>query len=242
MKKNRLEAKNLKKRYKKREVVKGISLEVESGSVVGLLGPNGAGKTTTFYMITGFVKRNGGNVFYNGEDISTMKMYERGELGITYLPQEKSIFRKLTVYENIMAVLEYRYKDKKKRKELAESLMEEFKITYLRNNLGLQLSGGETRRVEIARALASEPTFVLLDEPFTGVDPKSIEDLQKMIIDLKKKNIGVLITDHNVRETLKITDYSYIIYEGKILTKGDAEKLINDPMVKSHYLGEEFTI
>ena len=236
----KLIAKNLKKIYKKREVVKDVNLEIPKGQVIGLLGPNGAGKTTSFYMIVGLVKPNDGQVFIGEENISNLPIYERAKRGITYLPQEKSIFRNLTVYENIMAILEYKESDKKKRQELVEKLLEDLKMTHIAKSKGDQLSGGETRRVEVARALATNPSFILLDEPFTGVDPKSIEDLQKIVMELKKKNIGVLITDHNVRETLKITDFSYIIYEGKILKSGTKENLINDPVVRKIYLGESF--
>ncbi len=237
-----LKAFNLKKTYRKREVVKDVSLTVKKGSIVGLLGPNGAGKTTSFYMIVGIVKPDGGSISLDGKDISKMPMWQRGRMGITYLPQEKSIFRNLTVYENIAAVLEYKMGDRAAIRARAMSLLEDLNIAKLKDNLGYQLSGGETRRVEIARALASDPDFILLDEPFTGVDPKSIEDLQQIIIGLKNRNIGILITDHNVRETLKITEYSYIIFEGNILLSGNAEVLINDPAVKNYYLGKSFDL
>ena len=236
-----LEAKNLKKIYKGKIVVKDVSITLKQGQIIGLLGPNGAGKTTSFYMIVGLIKPNGGEIFINGENVSKYPIYKRAQMGITYLPQEKSIFRNLTVWDNIMAIVEYNEPKKSKRKERVEKLLEEFSISHLVKNKGSQLSGGETRRVEIARALATTPKFILLDEPFTGVDPKSIEELQKLVLALSKRDIGILITDHNVRETLKITDFSYIIYEGQILKSGNKNDLINDPLVRKIYLGENFT-
>ncbi len=237
-----LKAEHLKKVYKKREVVKDVSIEVKRGSIVGLLGPNGAGKTTSFYMIVGMIRPRSGKIFIDDRDISNLPMHVRGRLGITYLPQEKSIFRNLTVSENILSILQYKLASKVKMSEETDRLLEEFGLTKVRNNQGYQLSGGETRRVEIARALASDPAFILLDEPFTGVDPKSIEDLQEIIAQLKDRNIGILITDHNVRETLKITEYSYIMFDGAILTRGTCDELINNEAVKSTYLGSAFDI
>lgn len=240
--KETLEAKNLKKIYKGKEVVKDVSLILKQGEIIGLLGPNGAGKTTSFYMIVGLIKPNAGDIFINNENVSAYPIYKRAKLGITYLPQEKSIFRNLTVWDNIMAIVEYNEPDKKKRKGIVEKLLDDFSITRLYKNKGNQLSGGEARRVEIARALATNPKFILLDEPFTGVDPKSIEELQNIVLKLKKRGIGILITDHNVRETLKITDFSYIIYEGSILKSGNKGALINDPLVRKIYLGDNYNI
>jgi lipopolysaccharide export system ATP-binding protein len=233
---------SIEKSYYGRKIVDKVSLEVSRGQVVGLLGPNGAGKTTSFYMMVGLVTPDKGRVLLNQIDITNMPMYERAKNGVGYLAQEPSIFRNLTVEENILSVLEFMDLTKKERHERAESLMEELQITKVRNSLGISLSGGERRRAEIARALATEPGFILLDEPFAGVDPIAVADIQSIILMLKKKNLGVLITDHNVRETLRITDRSYIMNEGKILVQGQAEDLINDPMARKIYLGEEFSL
>lgn len=237
-----LRAQNLVKKYKKRTVVNDVSVQVEQGEIVGLLGPNGAGKTTSFYMIVGLIKPNGGNIFLDQEDITNLPMYQRAKLGIGYLAQEASVFRKLTVEENLMAPLEMREMTKKDRKEKVESLLEEFSLTHVRKNLGMVLSGGERRRTEIARALAVDPSFVLLDEPFAGVDPIAVEEIQSIVSRLKKKNIGILITDHNVDETLTITDRAYLMVEGKLFRAGSAEELANDPMVRKVYLGQNFQL
>lgn len=238
----KLRAENLVKKYKKRTVVDHVSVEVEQGEIVGLLGPNGAGKTTTFYMIVGLIKPNMGNIFLEGNDITDLAMYKRAKKGIGYLAQEASVFRKLTVEENIMAVLEMRKMSKVDRKEKTESLLEEFSLTHVRKNLGMVLSGGERRRTEIARALAVDPHFVLLDEPFAGVDPIAVEEIQQIVSRLKKKNIGILITDHNVNETLSITDRAYLMFEGKLLKSGTAEELAADPQVRKVYLGQHFEL
>ncbi|MFA0750452.1 MAG: hypothetical protein SLRJCFUN_000855 [Candidatus Fervidibacter sp.] len=237
-----LEGRELKKRIRQRWVVNGVSLRVQQGEVVGLLGPNGAGKTTTFYMLTGFIRPDGGRVFLDGQDITAFPMYRRARLGISYLPQEPSVFRKLTVEENIRLVLEMRGIPPRQQREITERLLEEFNLAHLRRNWGQELSGGERRRVEIARALATDPKFLLLDEPFTGVDPIAVEDLQRAILQLKQKGIGILITDHNVRETLKITDRSYIISEGVIRTHGTPQEIVNDPLARRYYLGESFAL
>lgn len=237
-----LRAQNLVKKYKKRTVVNDVSVQVEQGEIVGLLGPNGAGKTTSFYMIVGLIKPNGGNIFLDQQDITDLPMYRRAKLGIGYLAQEASVFRKLTVEENLMAPLEMREMTKKDRKEKVESLLEEFSLTHVRKNLGMVLSGGERRRTEIARALAVDPSFVLLDEPFAGVDPIAVEEIQSIVSRLKKKNIGILITDHNVDETLTITDRAYLMVEGKLFRAGSAEELANDPMVRKVYLGQNFQL
>jgi lipopolysaccharide export system ATP-binding protein len=238
----KLRAENLVKKYKKRKVVDHISVEVEQGEIVGLLGPNGAGKTTTFYMIVGLIKPNEGHIYLEGDDITNLAMYKRAKLGIGYLAQEASVFRKLTVEENIMAVLEMRNLTKKERKEKTESLLEEFSLTHVRKNQGQVLSGGERRRTEIARALAVNPNFVLLDEPFAGVDPIAVEEIQHIVGRLKEKNIGILITDHNVNETLSITDRAYLMFEGKLLKAGSAEDLAADPQVRQVYLGQHFEL
>ena len=238
----KLRAENLVKRYKKRTVVDKVSVAVEQGEIVGLLGPNGAGKTTSFYMIVGLIKPNEGKIFLDDEDITSLPMYKRAKRGIGYLAQEASVFRKLTVEENIMAVLEMRKLSKKERKEKAESLLEEFSLTHVRKNLGMVLSGGERRRTEIARALAVNPNFVLLDEPFAGVDPIAVEEIQQIVGRLKQKNIGILITDHNVNETLSITDRAYLMFEGKLLKAGSAEELAADPQVRKVYLGQHFEL
>lgn len=237
-----LRAQNLFKKYKKRTVVNDVSVQVEQGEIVGLLGPNGAGKTTSFYMIVGLIKPNGGKIFLDKEDITDLPMYQRAKLGIGYLAQEASVFRKLTVEENLMAPLEMRDMSKKDRKEKVEKLLEEFSLTHVRKNLGIVLSGGERRRTEIARALAVDPHFVLLDEPFAGVDPIAVEEIQAIVSRLKKKNIGILITDHNVDETLSITDRAYLMVEGKLFRSGSAEELANDPMVRKVYLGQNFRL
>jgi lipopolysaccharide export system ATP-binding protein len=237
-----IRAVNLTKSYKKKKVVEKVSLELKKGEIVGLLGPNGAGKTTTFYMISGLIKAENGEIFFKEKNINKLTLYERACLGITYLPQESSIFRKLTVEENIMAPIELSCKDKKKCKELAESLMEDFGILHIRKSKGYEISGGERRRVEIARALTLNPHFILLDEPFAGIDPIIVSDLQKTIKNLKSRNIGILISDHNVRETLKICDRAYILNEGKILLHGTPDEIIINSDAKKHYLGKEFTL
>jgi len=237
-----IETKNLVKTYKGRNVVDGVSLRVEQGQVVGLLGPNGAGKTTTFYMIVGLERPNQGTIVINDEDVTDMPMYQRAGYGVGYLPQEASIFRKLTVEDNLMAILETTKLSAVERREKVESLLEEFSISHVRNNLGSLLSGGERRRVEIARSLATDPTFILLDEPFAGVDPIAVADIQEVIGYLKQRGIGVLITDHNVRETLKIVDRAYILNEGKILIDGDSDTIANSDIARKFYLGENFSL
>ncbi|MEM9855953.1 MAG: LPS export ABC transporter ATP-binding protein [Bacteroidota bacterium] len=237
-----LRADELVKKYKKRTVVDHISVTVSQGEIVGLLGPNGAGKTTTFYMIVGLIKPNEGEIFLDEENITDLPMYRRAKLGIGYLAQEASVFRKLTVQENIMAVLEMRKMSKKDMKEKTEALLEEFSLTHVRKNLGMVLSGGERRRTEIARALAVDPNFVLLDEPFAGVDPIAVEEIQSIVAKLKQKNIGILITDHNVNETLSITDRAYLMFEGKLLKAGTAEDLAADEQVRRVYLGQHFEL
>lgn len=233
---------NIKKTYKGRGVVQGVSVEVNQGEIVGLLGPNGAGKTTSFYMMVGLVKPDEGQVFLDDTEITHYPMYKRSQLGIGYLPQEVSVFRKLSVEDNVMAILEMTDMTKPQRKERLEQLLEEFHLTHVRKNLGNRLSGGEKRRTEIARALATNPKFVLLDEPFAGVDPIAVEDIQGIVSDLRKKNIGILITDHNVQETLSITDRAYLLFEGKILTSGTAEELANNEQVRKVYLGQNFVL
>jgi lipopolysaccharide export system ATP-binding protein len=223
-------------------VVDGVSIEVSQGEIVGLLGPNGAGKTTSFYMIVGLVRPDEGNVFLDGTNITRLPMYKRAQLGIGYLPQEVSVFRKLSVEDNILAILEMTDLSKAQREEKLEKLLSEFSLNHVRTNLGNRLSGGEKRRTEIARALATDPKFVLLDEPFAGVDPIAVEDIQSIVADLKKRNIGVLITDHNVQETLSITDRAYLLFEGKILKSGSAEDLANDEQVRKVYLGQNFVL
>ena len=238
-----LTAKNLAKAYKGRRVVEDVSLTVNSGEIVGLLGPNGAGKTTTFYMVVGIVPRDAGNIIIDDEDISLLPLHARARRGIGYLPQEASIFRRLSVFDNLMAVLQIRDDlTSEQREDRANELMEEFHIEHLRDSLGQSLSGGERRRVEIARALAANPKFILLDEPFAGVDPIAVEDIQSIVIKLKEKNIGILITDHNVQETLCITDRAYLLYDGRILQAGSAEELANDPEVRRVYLGKNFEL
>jgi lipopolysaccharide export system ATP-binding protein len=238
----KLRAENLVKKYKKRTVVNDVTVEVEQGEIVGLLGPNGAGKTTSFYMIVGLIKPNSGNIFLENEDITPMPMYQRAKLGIGYLAQEASVFRKLTVEENILAPLEMRNMSNQSRKEKVDQLLEEFSLTHVRKNLGVVLSGGERRRTEIARALAVDPKFVLLDEPFAGVDPIAVEEIQSIVAKLKKKNIGILITDHNVDETLSITDRAYLMVDGKLFRSGSSEELANDAMVRKVYLGQNFQL
>jgi lipopolysaccharide export system ATP-binding protein len=233
---------NIKKTYKGREVVKGVSIEVNQGEIVGLLGPNGAGKTTSFYMMVGLVKPDSGQVFLDQTEITHYPMYKRSQLGIGYLPQEVSVFRKLSVEDNVMAILEMTDLTKVQRQERLEQLLEEFSLTKVRKNLGNRLSGGEKRRTEIARALATNPKFVLLDEPFAGVDPIAVEDIQSIVSDLRKKNIGILITDHNVQETLSITDRAYLLFEGSILKSGTAEDLAADEQVRKVYLGQNFIL
>lgn len=230
------------KKYGKRTVVKGVSIEVNQGEIVGLLGPNGAGKTTSFYMIVGLIKPNGGRIFLENQDITKLPMYKRAQLGIGYLPQEASVFRKLSVEDNIKAILEMSNYSKTEQRDTLERLIDEFGLTKIRKSLGIQLSGGERRRTEIARALAISPKFMLLDEPFAGVDPIAVEDIQGIVSKLVEKNIGVLITDHNVHETLSITHRAYLLYEGDILKAGTANELANDPVVREKYLGQNFEL
>jgi len=237
-----LRAEELVKVYGKRTVVKGVSLEVKKGEIVGLLGPNGAGKTTSFYMVVGFVKPNGGSVFLDQEEITSLPMYQRAQKGIGYLPQEPSVFRRLSVEDNIMAVLEMTTLSKEEQKEKLESLISEFRLEKVRKNLGNSLSGGERRRTEIARALATSPNFILLDEPFAGIDPIAVEDIQYIVTKLRTKDIGILITDHNVQETLSITDRAYLMFEGNILKAGTAEELAADEQVRRVYLGQNFEL
>ncbi|MFT6844106.1 MAG: lipopolysaccharide export system ATP-binding protein [Flavobacteriales bacterium] len=237
-----LRAENIIKKYKSRTVVKGVSVEVNQGEIVGLLGPNGAGKTTSFYMIVGLVKPNGGKIFLDNKDITKEPMFKRAKLGVGYLPQEASVFRKLSVEDNIKAVLEMTDLSKMAQEEKLESLISDFGLNHVRTNRGDFLSGGERRRTEIARALAVDPSFVLLDEPFAGVDPIAVEDIQMIVSKLKQKNIGILITDHNVQETLSITDRAYLLFEGKILKSGTAEELAADEQVRKVYLGKNFEL
>jgi lipopolysaccharide export system ATP-binding protein len=237
-----LSCSNLKKVYNKREVVKNSSIVVKQGEIVGLLGPNGAGKTTTFYMIVGLVRPDGGNVFLDTTDITHQPMYKRARLGVGYLPQEASVFRNLTVHENILSVLEFTALTKKEQRERADKMLEELNITHIRNSMGYALSGGERRRTEIARALALNPKFILLDEPFAGVDPIAVEDIQQIVGGLAKRNIGVLITDHNVHETLSITSHAYLLFDGSMFMQGTAEEIAANPEVRKMYLGEKFTL
>ncbi|MDF1832098.1 MAG: LPS export ABC transporter ATP-binding protein [Porticoccaceae bacterium] len=238
-----LQALNLAKSYKKRPVVSDVSMHVASGQIVGLLGPNGAGKTTCFYMIVGLVKQDAGRILINAEDITQLPMHHRARRGIGYLPQEASVFRRLTVEKNIMAILETRPElSTGQRQEKLEELLQEFHITHIRSSQGMSLSGGERRRVEIARALAMEPAFVLLDEPFAGVDPISVNDIKGIICHLKERGIGVLITDHNVRETLDICEHAYIVNDGHVLAQGSAEDILSNPDVRRVYLGENFSL
>ncbi len=237
-----LRTENISKRYGKRLVVKGVSIEVSQGEIVGLLGPNGAGKTTTFYMMVGLIKPLNGKIFLNDVDITTMPMYKRAQNGVGYLAQEASVFRTLSIEDNIMSVLEFRNLSKQERKDIMESLLEEFGLNHIRKSKGNQLSGGERRRTEIARALAADPRFILLDEPFAGVDPIAVQDIQMIVEKLKEKNIGVLITDHNVHETLTITDRAYLLFEGDVLKSGTPEELALDEEVRRKYLGENFSL
>jgi lipopolysaccharide export system ATP-binding protein len=240
---SKLEAKHLAKSYKKRPVVKDVSIEINSGEIIGLLGPNGAGKTTCFYMIVGLVDANKGKIIIDDLDITALPLHQRARKGIGYLPQEASVFRKLSVSDNILAILQTRKElSKAQRLEKLESLLQEFHITHIRDTLGMSLSGGERRRVEIARALATEPKFILLDEPFAGVDPISVTDIKHIVTHLKEKGIGVLITDHNVRETLDICEKAYIVSDGHIIASGKAEEILSNQMVKEVYLGDEFSI
>ncbi|PZW39743.1 lipopolysaccharide export system ATP-binding protein [Mesonia algae] len=238
----KLRADHLMKAYKGRKVVKGISVEVNQGEIVGLLGPNGAGKTTSFYMIVGLIKPNSGNIYLDKTDITKYPMYKRAQHGIGYLAQEASVFRKLSIEDNIMSVLELTKLSKKEREAKMESLIDEFSLGHIRTNRGDLLSGGERRRTEIARALATDPKFILLDEPFAGVDPVAVEDIQRIVAQLKNKNIGILITDHNVQETLAITDRTYLMFEGNILKHGQPEELASDEMVRKVYLGQNFEL
>ncbi len=230
------------KRYGKRTVVNQVSLTVKQGEIVGLLGPNGAGKTTTFYMIVGLIQPNSGSIFLDDLNVTRVPMYKRAQMGISYLPQEASVFRRLSVEDNIKAVLEMTKLPKQEQKERLESLLEEFGLTRIRKNLGIQLSGGERRRTEIARALALSPKFILLDEPFAGVDPIAVEDIQSIVAHLKERNIGILITDHNVHETLSITDRAYLLYDGQVLLSGTAEELSSDEEARQKYLGKNFEL
>lgn len=240
---SKLHAQDLKKQFKGRPILKGVTMHVESGEVVGLLGPNGAGKTTCFYIIVGLIRAEGGSIHLNDHDVTRLPMHLRARQGLGYLPQEASVFRKLSVADNIMAVLEVR-KDinKSARQEKMEMLLEELQIDHIRDSLGISLSGGERRRVEIARALAAEPAFILLDEPFAGVDPISVLDIQRIITHLSERNIGILITDHNVRETLGICSRGYILHDGRVMAEGSPEELLSHDDVKRFYLGENFTL
>ena len=238
-----LKATHLAKSYKSRQVVRDVSLEVSSGQIVGLLGPNGAGKTTTFYMIVGLVPLDKGSIFIDQQELTLQPMHIRARQGIGYLPQEASIFRKLTVYQNLMAILQTRKELSSEQRELqADALLDEFNINHIRNSLGMSLSGGERRRVEIARALAAEPKFILLDEPFAGVDPISVNDIKKIIQHLRDRGIGVLITDHNVRETLDVCEKAYIVSHGELIAAGTSQEVLNDQRVRDVYLGEQFRL
>ncbi len=237
-----LRSENLVKKYKSRTVANNVSVQVEQGEIVGLLGPNGAGKTTSFYMIVGMIKPNSGKIFLNDLDITKEPMYKRAQLGVGYLPQEASVFRKLSIEDNLRAVLEMTKLTKKEQEMKVESLLDEFSLHHVRKNLGDQLSGGERRRTEIARSLATDPKFILLDEPFAGVDPIAVEDIQAVVKKLKEKNIGILITDHNVHETLSITDRAYLLYSGSVIKSGTAEDLANDEQVRKVYLGQNFEL
>ena len=240
---NTLRAQHLYKKYKSREVVKDVSLYINRGEVVGLLGPNGAGKTTSFYMMVGLISADGGDITLNGQSITNMPVHARAQLGLSYLPQEASIFRKLSVEDNIMAILELRRDlTRTERKQRLEHLLEEFRITHIRDTLGMSLSGGERRRAEIARALATDPSFILLDEPFAGIDPISVLDVKRIITHLRTRGMGVLITDHNVRDTLTICERGYIVSQGKIICEGNPEVILSNDEVRSVYLGEEFNL
>ena len=238
----KLKSENIIKIYGDRQVVKGVSLEVNKGEIVGLVGPNGAGKTTSFYMIVGLIKPNGGRVYLDNNDISSLPMYKRSQLGIGYLAQEPSIFRGMSVEDNLFSVLEMTNLSREKQNKKCEDLLSEFGLTKIRKNKGILLSGGERRRTEIARCLATNPSFILLDETFAGVDPIAVEDIQQIISKLRNRNIGILITDHNVHETLSITDRSYLLYEGKILKSGTSEELVSDELVRKLYLGQNFEL
>ena len=239
----RLWTQDLVKKYKQRTVVKGVSVEVNQGEIVGLLGPNGAGKTTTFYMVVGLIKPYSGKVFLNEQDISSQPMFKRAQMGIGYLAQEASVFRQMSVEDNIASVMQFKKgMSKQAQREKLESLLDEFGLQHVRKSLGLQLSGGERRRTEIARALAVDPSFILLDEPFAGVDPIAVEDIQRIIFKLKRKNIGVLITDHNVHETLSITDRAYLLFDGSVLMSGTPDELAHDEHVREVYLGQNFVL
>ena len=238
----RIHCRDLVKKYGKRTVVKGVSFDCNQGEIVGLLGPNGAGKTTSFYMITGLIKPNGGQIFLDDEDITELPMYKRSQKGLGYLAQEASVFRKMSVEDNIMSVMELSHFSKEERRERLENLIAEFRLEKVRKSYGIQLSGGERRRCEIARALAIDPKFILLDEPFAGVDPIAVEDIQHIMAKLKTKNIGIVITDHNVHETLAITDRAYLLYDGNILESGTPEQLANNPEVRKRYLGQNFEL
>lgn len=237
-----VQADNLIKKYGKRTVVRGVSYELKQGEVVGLLGPNGAGKTTSFYMIVGVVKPSDGRVLFNGKDITGKAMYRRARMGISYLPQEPSIFRKLSVENNIKAILQLQNLTRAQRKERLEQLLEDFRITHIRKSMGYMLSGGERRRCEIARSLASDPKFILLDEPFAGIDPITVEEIMHLVRGLKERGIGILITDHNVHETLSITDRAYILIDGQVFASGSADELANNEEVRKRYLGESFSL
>jgi lipopolysaccharide export system ATP-binding protein len=237
-----LRSEKITKRYKSRTVANEVSVEVKQGEIVGLLGPNGAGKTTSFYMIVGMIKPNGGRIFLDDVEITDLPMYKRSQMGIGYLPQEASVFRKLSIEDNIRAVLEMTKLTKEEQAEKLESLISEFNLNHVRKNLGDQLSGGERRRTEIARCLATNPKFILLDEPFAGVDPIAVEDIQAVVRKLKEKNIGILITDHNVHETLSITDRAYLLFEGSVIKQGSADDLANDEQVRRVYLGQNFEL
>jgi|TARA_B110000263_G_scaffold162342_1_gene141247 lipopolysaccharide export system ATP-binding protein len=238
----KLKVENIVKYYKQRAVVDGVTIELNQGEIVGLLGPNGAGKTTSFYMMVGLILPNDGNVYLGEEDITDLPMYKRAQMGIGYLAQEASVFRKMTVEDNLLSVLEMTTLSKQQQKEKCESLLSEFGLQNIRKSMGGLLSGGERRRCEIARALATNPKFILLDEPFAGVDPIAVEDIQQIVATLKNKNIGILITDHNVHETLSITDRAYLLFEGKILKSGTAEELAADEQVRKVYLGQNFEL
>ncbi len=237
-----LSAEGLVKRYGNREVVSGVSLTISQGEIVGLLGPNGAGKTTTFYMITGIRKPTTGAVYLNKTNIANWPLHLRARSGLSYLPQESSVFKRLTVMDNLKIILEYTDYSKKEQKERAENLLEDFRISHLRDSLASYLSGGERRRLEIARSLIREPKFVLLDEPFAGIDPLAVDDIQELILILKKRNIGILISDHNVRETLHICDRAYMVHEGALFLEGTPETIVNDPKARRVYLGDSFTL
>ena len=237
-----LVAEGLKKTFRKREVVKGVSLEVKAGEIVGLLGPNGAGKTTTFYMVAGLLRPDEGKIFLDGREITALSLAKRARFGLTYLPQERSIFRELTVEKNILGVLELKGLPRKEREERKERILQEFGLEALAKNKGYTLSGGEARKVEIARAVAIEPAFILLDEPFAGVDPLTVKTLQRLILELKEKGIGILISDHNVRETLKICDRAYLLYQGMILEAGTPEEISQSPKARAFYLGQDFNL